>query len=204
MEIVAFPNGFPDDLTKLEGASTLLFYFDGFYPPAPMLEPGRIAAVQKVMDTGAGLICLHQASTVPEGDTTIPFVEWLGAKRNGMFDRVTEPVSLKPETPSHPVCRGMAAFTYSDEFYPTFIFTQDARHIVPILRAKLPKEKPVDHLLAWTFERPNGGRSFTFTGLHYLEGFNQPQLKKMLLNAIAWTSGLTVPAEGVFVGPAPR
>jgi type 1 glutamine amidotransferase len=204
-QIVAFPDGFPADLTLLEGASTLLFYFDGFYDPPPMLEPGRIAEVQKVMDAGAGLICLHQAATVPVDDAKIPFVEWLGAKRNGMFDRTTEPVSLKPETPSHPVCRGMAGFTYEDEFYPTFIFNQDSRHIVPILRARLPKEAPVDHLLAWTFERPNGGRSFCFSGLHYLKAFDQPQIEKMLLNALCWTSGLTVPPQGVAVASsAPR
>jgi hypothetical protein len=69
----------------------------------------------------------------------------------------------------------------------------------------LPKEAPVDHLLAWTFERPNGGRSFCFSGLHYLTAFDQPQLKKMLLNAICWTSGLTVPPQGVVVAsPASR
>ena len=151
------------------------------------------------MDAGAGLVCLHQASTVPVDDVKIPLVEWLGAKRNGMVDRTTEPVSLKAETPSHPVCRGMNAFTYKDEFYPTLIFNKDAKHIVPILRAKLPKEAPVDHILAWGFERPNGGRSFGFTGGHYLETLNQPQIKKMILNAICWTSGLIVPSEGVVV-----
>jgi hypothetical protein len=201
VEIVAFPDGFPADLTLLEGASTILFYFDGMqFPPPPLLEPGIIAEVQKVMDAGTGLICLHQASTVPVDDTKIPLVEWLGAKRNGMFDRTTEPVSLKPETPSHPVCRGMTAFTYEDEFYPTLIFNKDAKHIVPILRAKLPKEAPKDHILAWAFERPNGGRSFGFTGCHYLETFNQPQIRKMILNAICWTSGRTVPPEGIVVG----
>ena len=94
----------------------------------------------------------------------------------------------------------MAGFTYEDEFYPTFIFNKDAKHIVPILRAKLPKEAPVDHVLAWAFERPNGGRSFGFSGLHYLEALNQRQIRKMILNAICWTSGRTVPPEGVVAG----
>lgn len=197
-EILAFPNGWPADLAEMDSASALVLYFDGVQQvPPPLLNPQRIAAVQKLMDAGAGLICLHQASTVPRGDTTIPLVEWLGAKRNGMFDRTTESVSLKPETPSHPVCRGMTDFTYEDEFYPTLIFNRDTKRNVPILRANLPKEAPADHILAWAFERPNGGRSFGFTGGHYLASWHQPQIKKMLLNAICWASGRTVPPEGV-------
>lgn len=197
-EILAFPGGWPADLDELGGASTLVLYFDGVQQiPPPLLDPQRIAAVQKLMDAGAGLICLHQASTVPPGDTTIPLVEWLGAKRNGMFDRTNESVSLKPLMPSHRVCRGMTNFTYKDEFYPTLLFTRDTKRIVPILGANLPKEAPAFHILAWAFERPNGGRSFGFTGGHYLASWDQPQIKKMLLNAICWTSGKTVPSEGV-------
>jgi type 1 glutamine amidotransferase len=202
MEVAAFPDDFPADLSRIEGAATVLLYLDGFYAPPPLLEPGRIAALQKAMDTGAGLICLHQASTVPLGDTSIPFIEWLGAKRNGMFDRATEPVHLKPETPSFPVCRGMEPFTYEDEFYPSLIFTPEAKRVTPILRARLPKEKPADHILAWAYERPNGGRSFGFTGCHYISAFHQPQVRKMILNAICWTSGRTVPAGGVVVESA--
>jgi type 1 glutamine amidotransferase len=164
-----------------------------------MQNPVRLAQLKKAMDAGAGLVCLHQASTVPTGDTTISFVEWLGAKRNGMFDRTTESVTLKPETPSHPISRGMTTFTYEDEFYPTLIFNSDAKRIVPILRANLPKDAPKDHVLAWAFERPNGGRSFGFTGLHYLKGLDEPQIRKLVLNAICWTSGRTVPAGGVAV-----
>ena len=200
VEVAAYPNDFPSDLSELDGASTLLLYLDGVQtPPPPLLAPGRIAAIQKLMDRGVGLICLHQASTVPTGDTTIPLVEWLGAKRNGMFDRTTEPVTLKPESSSFPVCRRMTPFTYEDEFYPTLIFTKGMKGIVPILRANVPKEKPADHILAWAYERPNGGRSFGFTGGHYMAAFDQPQIRKMLLNAICWTNGRTVPAGGIVV-----
>jgi hypothetical protein len=96
----------------------------------------------------------------------------------------------------------MTAFTYEDEFCPTLIFTKDAQRIVPILRAKVPKESPSDHILEWAYERPNGDRSFGFTGGHYLAAFDQPQIRKMLLNAICWTSGRTVPPGGVAVESA--
>lgn len=202
-EIVAYPRGFPEDLSLLNGTTSFVFYFDGVQtPPAPLLESARIAEIQKLIDAGAGLVCLHQASTVPTGNTSIPMIEWLGAKRNGMFDRITETVSFKPATPSFPVCRGMAPFTYEDEFYPTLMFTKDSKRIVPILRADVPKDHPINHMLAWAYERPDGGRSFGFTGCHYMAAFDQPQVRKMILNAICWTSDLTVPQDGISVESA--
>lgn len=199
-DVVAFPTGWPADPAVLESASTVVLYFDGVQEdPPPLLNPARLAQLKRLMEAGTGLVCLHQASTVPIDNATIPLVEWLGAKRNGMFDRTTEPVSLKPETPSHQVSRGMTAFTYEDEFYPTLIFNQDAKHTIPILRANVPKEAAKDHILAWAFERPNGGRAFGFTGGHYIAAFDQPQIRKMILNAICWTSGRTVPPGGVVV-----
>ena len=51
--------------------------------------------------------------------------------------------------------------------------------------------------VAWAFERPGGGRSFGFTGLHYLASLDQPELRKLLLNAIVWTAGIEVPKEGI-------
>lgn len=35
----------------------------------------------------------------------------------------------------------------------------------------------------WAFERPSGGRSFTFTALHYLARLDDPELRKLLPNA---------------------
>jgi type 1 glutamine amidotransferase len=210
VEIVSFPNGFPQDLSLLNGASALVLYFDGVQtPPPPLLDPARIREMQKLMSTGAGLVCLHQASTVPEGNTTIPLVEWLGAKRNGMYDRTTESANLEPANPSFPICHGMVPFTYEDEFYPTLQFSPDTKRITPVLTPKLHIEfragktihsdETSTYTVAWAFERKNGGRSFGFTGCHYMAAFDQPQIRKMVLNAICWTSGLTVPAEGVVV-----
>lgn len=88
------------------------------------------------MSSGTGLVALHQASTVPPGNTTIPMEEWLGARRNGMWDRTTETVALKPFTPGHPFSAGVGAMTITDEFYSTLIFSK-AGKITPILRAEV-------------------------------------------------------------------
>jgi mannose-6-phosphate isomerase-like protein (cupin superfamily) len=77
------------------------------------------------------------------------------------------------------------------------VFSEQRERIVPILRADLPQDAPQDRVLAWAFERSNGGRAFGFTGGHYITAFDQPQLRTMLLNAIAWTAKLPVPAQGI-------
>ena len=197
VEVRAQTGGWPTDPAVLDGASTVVLYFDGVQEvPEPLKDPARIERLEKLMAAGTGIVCLHQASTVPK-DSTIPLVQWLGAKRNGMVDRTTETVTLKPATPTHPISFGMGEFTYKDEFYPTLMFNDDASRITPILRSALPKEAPQDRVLAWAFERANGGRGFGFTGFHYLAAFDEPSLRTMVLNAIAWTAKIPVPAEGV-------
>ncbi len=158
------------------------------------------------MQKGVGLVVLHQAATVPMADSTLNLQRWLGGTRFGMFDRATEMAEITPAAPEHPVSRGVAPFTYLDEFYPT-IHWQRSAALQPILKARLHVEwrdgkdlvirDPVVSTVAWVYERPDGGRAFGFTGAHYLVALDQPAVRKMLLNAIAWTARIEVPAGGV-------
>lgn len=212
-DVLAYTTGWPADPAALDGASTIVLYFDGVgEKPVPLLVPGRIKQLQRQMDAGAGLITIHQACTVPPGNTTIPLVDWLGAKRNGMYDRTTETVTLSPESQDHPISFGVGEFTVKDEYYPTLIFAE--RNVTPILRgtvtpkygdrarqASNPAQKG-EHVLAWAYERPNGGRSFGYTGGHYLKSLDDPAVRKMFINAIAWTSHINVPATGIYT-PGP-
>lgn len=209
-DVLTFTAGFPDDLSVLRGASTVVLYFDGVMEkPEPLLVPGRIAALQEAMAAGVGLVALHQASTLPPGDETVPLVDWLGAKRDGMFDRTTDTVALRPVNPSHPIAAGVSAFTYRDEFYPTLVFARGTGRVTPIMAANLAPDSgesiaagaaPAprrDYVVAWAFERALRGRSFGFTGLHYLNAFSLSPVRQLLVNAIAWTAGLEVPPEGI-------
>ncbi len=57
--------------------------------------------------------------------------------------------------------------------------------------------EPVTATVAWVYERADGGRAFAFTGGHYLAALDQPSVRKMILNAIAWTARIEVPFEGI-------
>jgi len=114
---------------------------------------------------------------------------------------------VTPATPTHPVSRGLAPFTYLDEFYPTIRWRSATEPPTPILKARLHVEfregkdlvigEPVISTVAWAYERPGGGRAFGFTGVHYLAALDQPSVRTMLLNAIAWTADIEVPSGGI-------
>lgn len=206
ISVEAYPDGWPKEESAFEHAATIVWYFDGL-EQHPLLDPSRRAIFARLMKRGVGLVAFHQASTLPSQDTLIDLPQWLGAARYGMFDRTTEMVELRPAL--HPVSRGVGAFTYLDEFYPTVRFDTHQGRMTSILTATLhlqvENEKPIvtkteQRPVAWAFERTGGGRSFGFTGLHYLDGLDQPQLRKLLLNAIVWTAGLEVPKTGIRSG----
>jgi hypothetical protein len=59
-------------------------------------------------------------------------------------------------------------------------------------------------VLAWTFDRPGGGRSFGFTGLHYHDNWGNPDFRRLIVNAVLWTAHNNVPAGGATVAMAPQ
>jgi quercetin dioxygenase-like cupin family protein/type 1 glutamine amidotransferase len=207
--IEAFPAGFPSDLSKIADADVVVLYFGADYHPPrmtnPLEDPARLAAMQRLMAKGVGLIALHQASTVADQTSPVPFADWLGGVRFGMADRTTEIAPIEIARESNPTANGLKAFDYLDEFYPTITFSKTTK-VTPILIARVHiqtrnnkpvfDEPPADHVIAWTAERPNGGRSFAFTGAHYLATFDQPEIRTTLLNAILWTAKREVPIGG--------
>jgi quercetin dioxygenase-like cupin family protein/type 1 glutamine amidotransferase len=206
--VKSFPTGFPSDLSQIADADVILLYFGMDYSKMSQVldnEPRR-AAVEKLMAKGAGLIALHQASTVPNESSLVPMADWLGAVRFGMADRGTEIAQIQVTgAGKNPIANGLKPFELLDEYYPTLTFSKTDK-VTPILSAKVHiqtqnnkpvfEEPPADHVIAWAAERPNGGRSFAFTSGHYLLTWDQLQIRDMLLNAILWTAKRDVPPGG--------
>lgn len=202
--IKVYPAGFPTDLSALDDASVVVLYM-GLQDGSNPLES---AALKQKMDTlmarGVGLVAFHQAFTVRD-PAAAPFVEWLGGVRIGMTDRTMERVPVSVATPGHPIANGLSDFAYLDEFYPTIDFGSGTGH-TPVLTARLHTqyrgsavfdEPAQQKVVGWAHERAGGGRSFGYTGLHFVEALDNPQIRKMVLNAIMWTAGGDVPADGI-------
>jgi hypothetical protein len=88
------------------------------------------------------------------------------------------------------------------------------KNVTPILSAVPPdstREKPDDahggnpavrarkgmsEVVAWAYERPDGGRGFGFTGGHYHKNWGNENVRRLVLNAIVWIAKGEVPADG--------
>ena len=191
VRVNAYPHGWPSDPAALAQADAVVLYFDGL-DKHPLRDPAHRAAFDAAMQRGAGVVALHQASTVPEGND-FGLARWLGAVRVGTFDRTTQWTTLDPAP--HPITVGMTPFAYRDEFYPTFRGTGQR---TPLLQGVLhPQFRDGQSVLediaertdvAWAHERTDGGRGVVFSGAHYLDTFAQPSVRHLLVNAILWTA----------------
>jgi len=205
LDVRAYPDGWPSDPGAFDDAACVVWYFDGA-EKHPLLDARRRTQFESVLRRGVGLVALHQASTQPSAGSALDLGPWLGAARDGLYDRTTEYVDVEPADGTSPVARGVAPFAYRDEFYPTFRRWSGGKPIVPVLHATLHvqyragsavvEDLPEDTVLAWSFERADGGRSFTYSGAHFSSAFEQAPLRTLLLNAILWAAHAEVPAGG--------
>ena len=56
-----------------------------------------------------------------------------------------------------------------------------------------------EETVAWAWERPEGGRSFGFSGLHFHDNWRLPEYRRLVTQGVLWTLKLPVPAEGVAI-----
>jgi len=196
-------DGWPKNEAVLDGARAVVFFMDGG-AKLPFLTPERKAKVQALADAGAGFIVLHQAVDCP-ADLAPSFKEWFGAAFQpdigcrGHWDVKFDSVS------SHDVTSGMKPFELlKDGWLYNLHFAE--KGVTPLLAAQMPdtSRKTADakahagraETVAWAFERPNGGRSFGFTGCDLHASWAVPEQRRMLVNALLWSAKLPVPATG--------
>jgi type 1 glutamine amidotransferase len=178
------------------------------------------AVIQKWVDAGVGVSCLHYGVEVEPDVLGKEFLDWIG----GYFEVEW---SVNPhwtpefdEFPDHPITNGVKPFSIRDEWYYHMRFQPEMKGVTPILSAlppikSLTKRKNNNpgrvsnptvlakvkagekQVVAWAYERPNGGRGFGFTGGHFHLNWQHDDFRKTVLNAIAWTAHLKIPATGI-------
>lgn len=208
--------GWPTDASVLDGAKSIVMYADGG-GGHPALT--HLPELSRRMEQGVGFVCLHYAVEVPQDRGGPEFLSWLG----GYFETHW---SVNPHweadyrsLPEHPVTRGVKPFKALDEWYFHMRFQPDMQGVTPILSAIAPPEtmrrpdgphsgnpavrqavaaERPQHT-AWVYERPNGGRSFGFTGGHFHWNWGREEILKLVCNAIVWTAGGDIPPAGLAV-----
>ena len=207
-----------DDNARLENADAILIYADGG-KGNPAIQNDRMAFLDGLAKKGVGLGFGHYGVEVPAGPPGEAFQKWIGGyyETNWSVNPMWTPQMQK--FPTHPVTRGVQPFATYDEWYFNMRWTPDTAlksRITPILVATpsddvrkgpyVSPRGPYPHIIAdsgkeetmmWVLERPDGGRSFGFTGGHTHTHWGDPNQRRVMLNALLWIARVEVPAGGV-------
>ncbi|MHB1425880.1 MAG: ThuA domain-containing protein [Gemmataceae bacterium] len=205
-------DGWPKKPETFEGAKAVVFYMDGG-GGHPIIQKGHRAVVQKLMDQGVGFVNLHYAVEYPKSQSD-HVLQWLGGYYETGFSTNPHWKAEIKTLPDYPITRGVKPFSLQDEWYFNMRFKPELEGVTPILKATPPDDKRGtaaarehkgrEEILAWAFNRGNGGRSFGFTGAHFHRNWGDENFRRLVVNAILWTAKLEVPNDGAKVEMSPE
>lgn len=158
-------------------------------------DPRRLEALGKVAARGGGLSVLHWGMGTREAGNIAGFVKLLGGCHGGP-DRKYKVAECDVQLPDprHPIVAGIGALRVKDEFYYRLKFVSAEGALQPILRVPLDGQ---DETVAWAWTRPDGGRSFGFSGLHFHDNWRLPAYRRLVAQGVLWTLQLPIPAGGL-------
>lgn len=214
VHVTTYLNGWPSDPSAFQNADALVIQSDGG-PRHPAFW--HLRQIDYLRQQGVGVGMLHYAVEMVPGESNDALI----AATGGAFEI---DYSVNPhwdggftQFPEHPVARGVKPFTIRDEWYFNMRFAKGMEGVTPILSAvppdetmsrpdghhsgnpavrKMVAEKQPQHV-CWTIERPEGGRGFGFTGLHFHDNWANDDFRKTVLNAICWIAKVEIPAGGI-------
>jgi len=183
----------PELLAEADGA--VLFLSEG----ARWLQndPRRLDAFSRLAARGGGLAGLHWGIGTKEAAPIDSYLKLLGGCHGGPDRRFTViEETLQPVEPQHPVTRGLQLLRVRDEFYFRLKFIAGENRIQPLLTVPIEGR---DETVAWAWERPDGGRSFGFSGLHFHDNWRHADYRRLVAQGVLWSLKLPIPPEGAKV-----
>lgn len=192
-------NGWPADDQQLASAHTVVFYCDGGGKQPYLATPERIAAIDALVARGSGLVLIHQAIDHP-ADQVARAVRWFG----GSYDPTVSVRGHWPTThtefPSHALTNGVTPWTINDGWLCGLRFVPERQGIIPCVwsskNAQGSSAAGDAAIAVWGYERPTGGRSFTFTGADGHDAWKRAGVRQLVTNGILWSAGLAIPPSG--------
>lgn len=196
---VVVRDGWPEDERIFSAARALVIYSGGGRKLAFLRSPQRIERLQQMIDQRCGLVMIHQAVSCPP-EFAPRATSWIGGAHVAGQSARGHWTTRHGGFPAHPATRGVEAWTIRDGWLNQIRFAEGMRGVTPLLWAG-PQHLGssaggAPDVVSWAFERADGGRSFCFSGLDAHSAWAAPGLRRLVVNGVLWSAGLTVPAAG--------
>ena len=206
IHVVVVRGGWPKNPAIFDNAKAIVLYMEGGEDGTvhPLSVPGRMDVLQKAIEAGAGLVTLHKGGAVP-GEPAQKMMQWQGAVYDFKSSNKGHWTVAFQTFPQQPITRGMKPFKLNDGYCVGLNFIPEMKGVTPLLYAPKAKgnlpsiaESSTDSkdITAWTYERPDGGRAFCFTGLHSHRYMAEESIRKLVINGILWAAKIEIPADG--------
>ncbi len=155
----------------------------------------RLDALSLLAARRGGLVTIHWGMGTKEAANIEPYLKLFGGCHGGP-DRKFKVVDTRVElaAPAHVIAAGIKPFAVHEEFYYKLKFAQTGERVQPVVTTEIDGQRET---VAWAWQRPDGGRSFGFSGLHYHTNWRHIEYRRMIVQAVLWTNGLVVPDQGV-------
>jgi hypothetical protein len=191
--------GWPSEDAVLDEARAIVFYTGGLAKHAFLTSAHRIGRLQHLVDRGAGIVMIHQAVMYPR-DFARQATAWIGGAHVPGKSARGHWRTHHREFPVHPVTRGVRPWKIRDGWLNGIQFAEGMRGITPLVWSSSKyggsSEGGAADVVSWTYDRPDGGRSFCFTGLDAHSAWSVPGVRQLVVNGIVWSAGLSVPVDG--------
>jgi hypothetical protein len=207
--------GWPTNNSQLDDAAAVVLYADGG-SGHPYFQSDHTEVIDKLAHRGVGLGFMHYAVEVPKGVAGEKMWEWLGGYYEDHYSCNPMWTPSYQAFPNHPIARGVRPFALKDEWYFNMRWRPETNGLTYILVAKpsnavrdgpyvwptgpyphIQAAKGREEAMMWAYERPDGGRSFGWTGGHHHENWSNENYRKVVLNAILWLAKVDVPVDGL-------
>jgi type 1 glutamine amidotransferase len=177
----------PELLTSADGA--VLFLAEG--AKWIQTDPRRYQAFAQFASRGGGLSVLHWGMGTRAAEPIERFVKLFGACHGGP-DRKYQVVDtdVRVVDTAHPATAGLADFRVRDEFYYRLKRVVPEAGLHPLVQAVIDGQP---QMVAWAYDRPDGGRSFGFSGLHFHANWQRPEYRTLVKQGVLWT--MKLPSE---------
>lgn len=191
----------PERLAKADGV--VIFLCEG--AKWASAAPRRLDALSQLAQRKGGIVALHWGVGTKDAAPIPAWLKLAGACHGGP-DRKYQVLETDVTLPEqrHPILTGVEPFRVKDEFYYQLKVVEPGEGRAgprPVLLAKIDDEP---RMVAWAWERPDGGRSFGFTGLHFHANWERPEYRRLAAQAVLWSVGLPIPKEGLDVTVPPE